>query len=225
MSRRWRNSPRWSQQLRRDYGITYFSLGGGIGAVYRDALASGAAAWWESLPPDKRPITPEAYGAALQPLLKPLGLKLLLEPGRFMVANAGVLLARVEYLKRGHGKNFLILDAAMNDLVRPAMYDAYHEIVPLQRDTSRRALKADIVGPICESSDCFAKDRDLQELGEGEYVAFMTAGAYGYAMAEPLQLPADAGRGACPRRQLRAGHVRESFEQMIAGERVPAWLK
>ena len=212
-------------QLRRDHGLSYFSLGGGIGVVYRDALASGAPTWWESLPPDRRPITPEAYGAALKPLLRPLGMKVLLEPGRYVVASAGALLARVEYLKRGPGKNFLILDAAMNDLVRPAMYDAYHEIVPLQRDTSRRALKVDVVGPVCESGDCFAKDRVLQELGECEYVAFLTAGAYGYAMASRYNartMPAEV--------LVRGGNfelitARESFEQMVAGERIPTWLR
>jgi diaminopimelate decarboxylase len=200
-------------------------LGGGIGVVYQDALASGAAAWWEALPAERRPITPEAYGAALRPLLQPLGLKILLEPGRFLVAAAGVLISRVEYLKRGHGRNFLILDAGMNDLIRPALYDAYHEILPLQRDTSRRALKTDIVGPICESSDCFAKDRTLQEVGEGEYVAFLTAGAYGYAMASRYNarpLPAEVlVRGS----NFELVTARETFDQMVAGERVPAWLK
>ncbi|HRG54815.1 MAG TPA: diaminopimelate decarboxylase, partial [Lacunisphaera sp.] len=170
-------------QLKRDYGIAYFSIGGGVGIVYQDALASGDAAWWAAKPEGERPLTPEVYGAALTPLLAPLGLKILLEPGRFLVGNAGVLLSRVEYLKRGSGKNFLVLDAAMNDLVRPAMYEAYHELVPLVRDSTRPALKADIVGPICESGDCFAKDRTLQTLGEGEIVAFMSAGAYGYTMA------------------------------------------
>ena len=212
-------------RLQRDFGISYFSIGGGIGVVYREALASGEPAWWEALPPDQRPLTPEAYGAALTPLLQPLGLKLLLEPGRFLVGNAGVLLARVEYLKRGQGKNFLILDAAMNDLVRPAMYDAYHEIVPLHRDTSRRALKADIVGPVCESSDSFAKDRTLQEVGEGEYVAFLSAGGYGYVMASRYNsrpLPAEVlVRGS----SFELVNSRETFEQMVAGERVPAWLK
>jgi diaminopimelate decarboxylase len=214
-----------AQQLQRDHGITYFSLGGGIGVVYKDALASGSAAWWEALPPEKRPITPETYGAALKPLLGSLGLKILLEPGRFMVANAGVLLARVEYLKRGQGRDFLILDAAMNDLVRPAMYDAYHEILPLQRDTSRRALKVDVVGPICESSDSFAKDRMLQELGEGEYLALMSAGAYGFAMASRYNtrpLPAEVlVRGG----SFELVNARESFEQMIGGEKIPSWLK
>ena len=134
-------------ELKAKYGITYISIGGGIGVVYKDALASGPASWWEAQPAGKRPLTPEAYGAALGPGLKTLGLKVLLEPGRSMVANAGVLLTRVEYLKRGQGKNFLIVDAAMNDLVRPAMYDSYHEIVPLHRDTTRPALVADVVGP------------------------------------------------------------------------------
>jgi diaminopimelate decarboxylase len=215
----------FAAELKRTQHIEYFSLGGGIGIVYRDALASGAATWWDAQPAGTRPLTPEAYGEALLPLLAPLGLKILLEPGRFLVGNAGVLLARAEYLKRGAGKNFLILDTAFNDLVRPAMYDSYHEIVPLRRDTTRRALVADIVGPICESGDCFAKDRQMQEVGEGEYVAFMSAGAYGYAMASRYNarpLPAEV--------MVRGGafeliNAREKFEQMIAGEKVPAFLK
>jgi len=215
----------FAAELKRTLGIEYFSLGGGIGIVYRDALASGAAAWWDTQPAGSRPLTPEAYGEALLPLLAPLGLKILLEPGRFLVGNAGVLLARAEYLKRGANKNFLILDAAFNDLIRPAMYDSYHEIVPLRRDTTRRALVADVVGPVCESGDCFARDRQMQEVGEGEYVAFMSAGAYGYAMASRYNgrpLPAEV--------MVRGGafeliNAREKFEQMIAGEKVPAFLK
>ena len=214
-----------ARQLQRDHGIKYLSLGGGIGIVYEDALASGEAAWWDARPPEERPLTPEAYGAALTPLLQPLGLQLVLEPGRFLVGEAGVLLSRVEYLKRGLAKNFLILDAGMNDLMRPAVYDAYHEIVPLRRDTSRRALTADVVGPVCESTDCFARDRTLQEVGEGEYVAFLSAGAYGYAMANRYNartLPAEVlVRGS----SFELINARESFEQMIAGERIPAWLK
>jgi len=212
-------------ELKAKYGITYFSVGGGIGIVYHDALASGQPAWWDAQPEGSRPITPEAYGAALVPLLKPLGLKILLEPGRFLVGNAGVLLARVEYLKRGHGKNFLILDAGFNDLVRPAMYESYHEIVPLHRDTTRRALKADIVGPICESGDCFAKDRQFQEVGEGEYVAFMSAGAYGFSMASRYNsrmLPAEVVVNGLVFELVTA---RESFEGTIATEKVPGFLK
>jgi len=215
----------FAAELKARFGINYFSVGGGIGIVYHDALASGQQAWWDAQPAGSRPLTPEAYGAALVPLLKPLGLKILLEPGRFLVGNAGVLLARVEYLKRGHGKNFLILDAGFNDLVRPAMYESYHEIVPVRRDTTRRALKADIVGPICESGDCFAKDRQLQEVGEGEYVAFMSAGAYGFSMASRYNartLPAEVVVNGSI---FELATARENFDAMIASEKVPGFLK
>jgi diaminopimelate decarboxylase len=211
--------------LKERQGISYISIGGGIGVVYRDALASGPFSWWETQPEGKRPLTSAAYGAALAPMLKALGLRVLLEPGRSMVANAGVLLSRVEYLKRGQGRNFLIVDAAMNDLIRPAMYDAFHEIVPLRRDTTRRALVADIVGPICESADCFAKDRQIQELGEGEYLAFMSAGAYGHVMASRYNtrpIPAEVLVMGSAFEQVTA---RETFEQMVANEKIPAFLK
>lgn len=212
-------------ELKANHGISYFSIGGGMGIVYRDALASGQPAWWDALPADQRPLTPESYGEALTPLLAPLGLKILLEHGRFMVGNAGVLLTRVEHLKRGAGKNFLIVDAAMNDLIRPAMYDSYHEIVPLHRDSSRRALVADVVGPICESGDRFAKDRQIQEVGEGELLAFMSAGAYGYAMANRYNarlMPAEVlVRGS----SFELVNARETFEQTIASEKIPAFLK
>ncbi len=215
----------FAAELKAKYGITYFSIGGGMGIVYKDALASGQQAWWDAQPADQRPLTPESYGEALVPLLQPLGLKILLEHGRFMVGNAGVLLARVEHLKRGAGKNFLIVDAAMNDLVRPAMYESFHEIVPLHRDSSRRALTADVVGPICESGDCFAKDRQLQEVGEGEYVAFMSAGAYGYTMASRYNTRAMAAEVLVQGSAFELINARESFETMIAGEKIPAFLK
>ncbi len=212
-------------ELKAKYGIKYFSIGGGMGIVYKDALASGQQAWWDAQPADQRPLTPETYGAALTPLLQPLGLKILLEHGRFMVGNAGVLLARVEHLKRGAGKNFLVVDAAMNDLIRPAMYESFHEIVPLHRDTTRRALTADIVGPICESGDCFAKDRQIQELGEGEFLALMSAGAYGYAMASRYNTRPAAAEVLVHGSAFDLVNARETFEQMTANERIPAFLR
>jgi len=212
-------------ELKARHNIDHLSIGGGIGIIYKDALASGAREWWDAQPAATRPLTPEDYGAALTPLLKPLGLRILLEPGRYLVGNAGVLLSRVEYLKRGQGKNFLILDAAMNDLVRPAMYDSYHEIVPLARDTTRPALTADIVGPICESSDTFAKDRRIQQVGEGEYVAIMSAGAYGSSMSSRYNsrpLPAEVlVHGSA----FDLVNARETFESTITGEKIPAFLK
>jgi len=215
----------FATELKQRYGISYFSIGGGIGIIYQDALASGAQAWWDAKPEGERPLTPEEYGAVLKPLLAPLGLKILLEPGRFLVGNAGVLVSRVEYLKRGANKNFLVVDAAMNDLVRPAMYDAYHEIVPVQRDTTRPALKADIVGPICESGDCFAKDRTLQAVGEGELVAFMSAGAYGYTMASRYNSRPPAAEVLVSGSRFELVNARENFEAMWAGEKIPGFLR
>jgi len=214
----------FAAELKAKYGITYFSIGGGMGIIYQDALSSGQQAWWDAQPAERCPLTPETYGAALVPRLKPLGLKILLEHGRFMVGNAGVLIARVEHLKRGAGKNFLIVDAAMNDLIRPAMYESYHEIVPLHRDSARRALAVDIVGPICESGDCFAKDRRIQELGEGELIAFMSAGAYGYTMASRYNTRSMAAEVLVKGSAFELINARESFEHIIAGEKVPAFL-
>jgi len=211
--------------LQRDHALEYFSIGGGIGIIYEDALASGQTEWWERFSADERPLTPELYGEVLTPLLKPLGLKILLEPGRFLVGNAGVMLSRVEYLKRGAGKNFLVIDAAMNDLARPSMYDSYHEIVPLERDTSRAAMVADVVGPICESGDCFAKGRQLQSVGEGELVAFLSAGAYGFTMASNYNTRGRPAEVLVRGSAFELVHARETFEQQIAGEKIPAFLE
>jgi len=212
-------------ELKSRHGISYWSIGGGLGVIYRDALASGEAAWWDAQPAAARPLTPESYGAALKPLLASLGLKILLEPGRFLTGNAGVLLSRVEYVKRGAAKNFIILDAAMNDLVRPAMYDAYHEVVPLRLDPARPAMTADLVGPVCETGDCFATDRMLPEVRAGELVAFLSAGAYGFTMAgryNTRPLPAEVLVSGASAALINR---RETFDSMVAGEAIPDFLK
>ena len=208
------------EQLKQLYGITYFSVGGGIGIVYQDALASGDAAWWSAKPEGERPLTPETYGAALTPLLAPLGLKILLEPGRFLVGNAGVLLSRVEYLKRGSGKNFLVVDAAMNDLVRPAMYEAFHEVVPLVRDSARPALLADIVGPICESGDWLGRDRSLS-LQAGDLLAVLSAGAYGMTMASNYNTRPRAAEVMVEAGQARLIRRRETVQDLFRDELLP----
>ena len=168
-------------KLKAKHGLEFFSIGGGLGIVYQPALASGLAAWWQSSAA-RGILTPQAYAARLVPLLQPLGLRVLVEPGRFMVGNAGILVTRVEYVKRTGQKNFVIVDAAMNDLIRPAFYDSYHEIVPLTRQGGA-LLSSDVVGPICESGDYFAKDRPLPKVGEGDHLALLSAGAYGSVMA------------------------------------------
>ena len=147
---------------------------------------------------------------------------------QFTVTDGQPLLAylfKVLGLRRGAGKNFLIVDAAMNDLVRPAMYESFHEIVPVHRDSSRRALVADIVGPICESGDCFAKDRSIQEVGEGELVAFMSAGAYGYVMASRYNTRGMPAEVLVNGSAFELVNARETFEQMTAGEKIPEFLK
>src|SRR3974390_741843 len=163
------------------YKLEFFSIGGGLGIVYNPALDSGSAEWWQS-PAAKGILTANSYAKQIVPLLQPLGLKILLEPGRFIVGNAGALVTRVEYIKRTGKKNFVIVDAAMTDLIRPAFYDSYHEIVPLAKKTGTK-IASDVVGGVCESGDYFCKDRPLPKVGEGDRLALLSAGAYGFVMA------------------------------------------
>jgi len=169
------------RQLKEQHNIEFFSIGGGLGIVYDPALASGNPAWWRRREA-RNILTPEAYARVLVPLLKPLGLRTLMEPGRFISGNAGVLVTRVEHVKRIGRKNFVIVDAAMNDLIRPSYYEAYHEIVPVRKRTGR-LIPSDVVGPVCETGDTFCTDRPLARVTEGDLLAIMSAGAYGSVMA------------------------------------------
>jgi diaminopimelate decarboxylase len=170
------------RQLKSDSGIEFFSIGGGIGIVYRGSLESGDEVWWKQEEP-KHALTIQDYADATVPLLKSLPMRVLLEPGRFLVGNAGVLLTRVLYVKRTPAKTFVIVDAGMNDLIRPALYQGYHEVVPVRESKDRTVTKMDVVGPVCESGDFFALDRELTEVEPGEILALMSAGAYGFTMA------------------------------------------
>ncbi len=173
-------------ELKKEYGIEFFSIGGGLGIVYKSSLESGQETWWRQDAGEPAPsLTVEQYAAAVVPALKPLGLRILLEPGRFMVGNAGVLLSTVQYLKTSDGgKRFVIVDAGMNDLIRPALYQGYHEVVPVREPAPNDPREtADVVGPVCESGDFFAQARELPPLRQGEVIALMSAGAYGFTMA------------------------------------------
>lgn len=207
------------EEIHRRHGLEFFSFGGGIGIVYQDCLASGPAAWWEEGQPGRETITPEAYAAAIVPLLAPLGLKILFEPGRFLVGNAGALLTEVQYVKRTPAKTFTIVDAGMNDLIRPALYEGHHEIVPLRQSTAE-PLVQDVVGPVCESGDFFAQDRALSPVAAGDRLALLSAGAYGFVMASnynsrPL-LPEVLVEGD----RWRVIRTRQTYEDLIAGESV-----
>ncbi|HEY9175204.1 MAG TPA: diaminopimelate decarboxylase [Verrucomicrobiae bacterium] len=212
-----------AERLKARHGIEFFSVGGGLGIVYQPALASGEAAWWRSKAA-RGLLTPERYAQRLLPLLKPLGLRVLMEPGRFISGSAGILVTRVEYVKRTGTKNFVIVDAAMNDLIRPAFYEAYHEIVPLQR-TDGKLINSDVVGPICESGDFFCKDRPLPKVGEGDHLALLSAGAYGFVMASNYNTRPLAAEVMVHGRQAALVRERQPVTEVWAGESVAPWLR
>ena len=211
------------EKLAARFSFEFFSIGGGLGIVYQPALASGGADWWRK-PQAKGILTPARYAATLVPLLKPLGLRILLEPGRFISGNAGILVTRVEYVKRTGRKNFVIVDAAMNDLIRPAFYDSYHEIVPLRRRNGT-VISSDVVGPVCESGDFFARNRPLPKVGEGDHLALMSAGAYGFVMASNYNTRALAAEVLVNGRKSALVRERQELSRIWQGEILPPWLE
>jgi diaminopimelate decarboxylase len=185
------------RELKTNYGIKFFSIGGGMGIIYRRALESGSGKWWHDHGGEASAFSVKDYVSAIVPPLRELGVRVLVEPGRFLVGNAGVLLTRVRYLKETAHKKFAIVDAGMNDLIRPALYEAYHEIVPIDESiwNKDKAEKIDIVGPVCESGDFLALEREMPPVREGDLLAVMSAGAYGFVMASNYNsrpLPAEA---------------------------------
>jgi diaminopimelate decarboxylase len=171
------------KELKQQHALEFFSVGGGMGIIYRHALESGSGKWWHEHGGEESAFSVADYRDAIVPPLREIGLRVLLEPGRFLVGNAGVLLTRVRYLKQTEQKKFVIVDAGMNDLIRPALYQSYHEIVPVREPSTIARESVDVVGPVCESGDFFAQERELPAMNEGDLVALMSAGAYGFAMA------------------------------------------
>jgi diaminopimelate decarboxylase len=208
------------KELQSRHGIEFFSIGGGVGIVYHGALASGQASWWQQA--ENKRISFEEYAAAVRPLLEDLSLKILLEPGRSLVGNAGVLLADVLYIKQTPAKTFVVTDAGMNDLIRPALYEGHHEIVPLKEPTTEaRRAPVDVVGPVCESGDFFAQDRELPELAAGDTIALLSSGAYGFVMASnyntrrlPAEILVDGSRAEVVRE-------RQAWDDLVRGEKIP----
>jgi diaminopimelate decarboxylase len=191
--------------------LHHIDLGGGLGVPYRE----------DNEPPPE----PEAYAGVVKRHTKDLGLKLVFEIGRLIAGNAGVLVTKVVYVKAGEGKTFMIVDAAMNDLIRPTLYDAYHDIRPVVApDPDARRLVADIVGPVCESGDYLAHDRDLPALRPGDLLAVMTAGAYGAVQSNMyntrLLVPEVLVRGDAH----AVVRPRPTYEDVIGLDRIPPWL-
>jgi diaminopimelate decarboxylase len=198
--------------LRADgHTIEHVDLGGGLGIPYRDD--------------NEPPPHPEAYAAMVKRATKDLGCTLIFEPGRLLVGNAGILLTRVLYLKRGEAKTFVIVDAAMNDLVRPTLYDAHHEIMPVREPAAdARRIVADVVGPVCESGDFLALGRTLAEPQPGDLLAVMTAGAYGAVQAGTYNSRALVPEVLVRDAQWALVRARMEVDEIIALDRLPGWL-
>jgi diaminopimelate decarboxylase len=189
--------------------IRYLNIGGGLGITYSD----------------EKPPLPHELADAVSPLVKGLDLMLVMEPGRVIVGNAGILVTKALYEKIGESKRFIIVDAAMNDLIRPSLYNAYHDIRPVSEALLHRPKHSvDVVGPVCESGDFLAKDRSLPEVKPGDLLAVMSAGAYGFVMASNYN-----SRPRVPEVLVHDGEVhviraRESYDDLVRGETIPAFL-
>lgn len=189
--------------------IRYLNIGGGLGITYSD----------------EKPPLPQDLSDAVSPLVTGLDLTLVMEPGRVIVGNAGILVTKAIYEKVGEAKRFIIVDAAMNDLIRPSLYSAYHEIRPVSESLLQRPKHVvDVVGPVCESGDFLAKDRTLPEVKPGDLLAVMSAGAYGFVMASNYN-----SRPRVPEVLVKDGEVhviraRETYDDLVRGETVPAFL-
>jgi diaminopimelate decarboxylase len=215
------------RELKSKYGIKFLSIGGGMGIVYRGALESGSGKWWHEHGGESFAFSVRDYAEAIVPPLRDLGVRILVEPGRFLVGNAGVLLTRVCYIKQTGNKRFAIVDAGMNDLIRPALYQSYHEIVPVCRPSAVADViteKIDIVGPVCESGDFFALDREMPELHEGDLLAIMSTGAYGFVMASNYNSRPLSAEALVLGNQLALIRKRQTWEDLVSGESEPEWL-
>ena len=188
--------------------IQYLDMGGGLGISYKD----------------EEPPVPEDLARNLIPLLKGRKLTLIVEPGRSIVGNAGILVTRVLYLKKGEEKEFAIVDAGMNDLIRPSLYSAYHRILPVIRK-QRSAVLYDVVGPICESGDFLAKERELKKVKRGEYLAVMGAGAYGFSMSSNYNCRPKAAEVMVKDREHFLIRERETYNDLLRSEKIPSFLK
>jgi diaminopimelate decarboxylase len=191
--------------------IAHIDLGGGLGIPYRDS--------------NEPPPLPDAYAAVVKRATRDLGCTLIFEPGRLIAGNAGILVTRVIYVKHGEAKNFVIVDAAMNDLIRPTLYDAHHDIWPVdQPGPGARRIIADVVGPVCESGDFLALERDMAEPRPGHLLAIMSAGAYGAVQAGTYNTRALVPEVLVRNEEWAVVRPRLDIGQLIALDQIPTWL-
>jgi diaminopimelate decarboxylase len=183
--------------------LKYLDIGGGLGIPYQE-----------------EPPPPSEYAAAILKPLRSLGVKIIAEPGRVLVGNAGILVTRVLYIKETDVKRFIIVDGAMNDLIRPVLYEAYHAIWPVHRTQGRAPVIADVVGPVCESGDFFAQDREMPDPQAGELLAVMSAGAYGFVMASNYNSRARSPEVMVEGAKVHVIRERDSFDDQVRGEKL-----
>lgn len=188
--------------------LSLLDLGGGLGITYNQ----------------ETPPHPEEYAAALKETVTRLGMKLILEPGRVLVGNAGILLAEVLFTKQTPAKRFIIVDAAMNDLIRPSYYDSYHAIWPVEKARASELAMADVVGPVCETGDFLARDRELPMFERGDLMALLSAGAYGFAMSSNYNSRPRAAEVLVNGDRFSLVRERETLEDLSRGEALPDWL-
>jgi len=186
--------------------LEYLNIGGGLGIIYDN----------------EAPQTAQIYAGKIIPFLKKTGLKIIMEPGRFIIGNAGILVTKVLYIKNTPKKKFIIVDGGMNDLVRPALYGAYHNIVPLRKVS--QTDKADVVGPICESGDFLAKERLIAKVQEGDYLAVMSAGAYGFSMSSNYNSRLRAEEVMVVKNKVFVIRKRENNDDLVRNEIVPGYF-
>lgn len=201
-----------TEMLRSDgHEIKRLDLGGGLGIPYGSK--------------DGSPPTPKEYGQMIKRVLGHLNCEIEIEPGRLLVGNAGLLVSKVIYVKKGHDREFLILDAAMNDLLRPALYEAYHDIVPVvQPSVNQKNTVYDVVGPVCETGDTFAKSRTMHICKPGELVAFRSAGAYGAAMASEYNTRPLVPEVLVNNSDYSEIRERPTLDEIIGRDKIPNWL-
>ena len=191
------------------HNIRHVDLGGGLGVPYRGD---------NDIPPH-----PDEYAAMVKRTLGHLGLKYMMEPGRMIVGNAGIMVSRVIYVKENEGKTFVVQDGAMNDLIRPTLYDAYHEIMAVEESRNETAQEADVVGPVCETGDYFAKSRRLPKLQQGDLIAIMTAGAYGAVQSGTYNTRPLIPEILVKDDQFAIVRPRQTYEELIGLDRLAPW--
>ena len=192
------------------HAIEHIDLGGGLGIPYRDD--------------NQPPPLPDAYAEIVRKHVTRLGMKVIFEPGRLIAGNAGILVAQVIYLKEGDAKNFLVVDAAMNDLIRPTLYDAFHTIRPVVQDDDAPRLQVDVVGPVCETGDYLGHDRDLPRLSSGDLIAVATAGAYGAVQAGTYNTRLLVPEVLVSGDRFHVVRRRQTYEELIGLDSVPEWV-